>query len=103
MRKSMLQLELKSRWLRRIEPTQPVTLAVRKPRKAARPKAKSLLAQPTAGLRPLSSIVSDYREALEWLDDIEEELAEWLAAPVALVSTAEGSRPPVTEIKAEPP
>ena len=76
MRRSFLQLEQKSRWLPRREAS---------PRRRIH-KSRKGESSPPRGPRPISTIVKDYKEALDKLDDIEAELAEWLADPWGITS-----------------
>jgi len=78
MRKSILQLQDKSRWIRRVAA----------PGQEARPPRKRRSDSPPAR-RTLSTIVKDYKKALARLDNIETELAEWLSAPLAGASPSD--------------
>jgi len=85
MRKSMFQLQDKSRFVRRPKPS---------PRKARSP-GKKTEAPPPPATRDISALVKEYKETLAKLDDIEAELAEWLSSPIEDPSK-EGEASPVT-------
>jgi hypothetical protein len=83
----MFQLQDKSRFIRRPGP-EPVRSAPA-PRKKAEPKA------PPPQARTLSTIVKEYKVTLAKLDDLEAELAEWLATPIADPAPKDGAPSPV--------
>ena len=84
MRKSIFELQDKSRFARRTEPSRS---KARSPRK--RPEA-------APASRTISVIVKEYKETLAKLDDIETELSEWLASPISEGSPREGAESLVT-------
>ena len=77
MRRSILQLEQKARWLRPVGRSLPPAVTQPKKRAAGKPR------RPT---RTLSTILEEYRQTLEHLESIEGELAEWLNGPIEVPS-----------------
>lgn len=83
MRKSMLQLQLKARWLRP-GPDQSVPRRIR-----IRPKKSGLVLKDAPKQRAIESIVEEYRKTLDRLEEIESELEAWLNEPEATSSIEE--------------